>query len=88
MIRISIQDLKRNLSACLARAEAGEALLITRHGRPVVRITTAANPHLHVGKNFGRAKLRPAIDCDLGGRALEVLEEDRRDRFDDLYPRR
>ncbi len=35
---IGIRDLKQNASAAVARAAAGEALVVTDHGRPVARL--------------------------------------------------
>ncbi|MBA3699436.1 MAG: type II toxin-antitoxin system Phd/YefM family antitoxin [Planctomycetes bacterium] len=41
MITCSIADTKAHLSSCVARAEAGEPVLITRHGRPVAAMISA-----------------------------------------------
>ena len=41
MITCSIAHTKDNLSSCVARAEAGEPVLITRHGRPVAAMISA-----------------------------------------------
>jgi prevent-host-death family protein len=38
MSRHSVVDAKNNLSDLIARAERGEEVVITRHGRPVVEI--------------------------------------------------
>jgi prevent-host-death family protein len=38
MSRHSVVDAKNNLSELIARAEAGEEVVITRHGRPVVEL--------------------------------------------------
>ena len=35
---IGIRELKQNASAAVARAAAGEALVVTDHGRPVARL--------------------------------------------------
>lgn len=87
MTDVSIQELKQNLSAYLARAEAGESLVVTRHGRPLVRITSATEPRVVVGPAFGKTKLRQVVRERVGDHALRVLEEDRRDRFDQPLPR-
>ncbi len=82
MHAIPIQDLKSNLSAYIAMAEAGEAIVITRHGRPIARLTTTDSAHTRVGARFGKGSLAPAHLGGLGGRALKALDEDRRDRLD------
>lgn len=83
MADVSIQDLKRNLSAYLARAEAGESLVVTRHGRPVVRIAAFTQPQVVVGPRFGKTHLTQVVRERLGDVALRHLDEDRSDRFDD-----
>lgn len=84
MKSVPIQDLKQSLSAYIAEAEAGEPILITRHGRPIARLTAADLPHCRVGSRLGQGALEPVIRGGLGGRALEILDQDRRDRLDDL----
>ncbi|MBL9078672.1 MAG: type II toxin-antitoxin system prevent-host-death family antitoxin [Planctomycetes bacterium] len=83
MADVSIQELKRNLSAYLARAEAGEALVVTRHGRPVVRIAAFRQPQVVIGPRFGKTRLSQVVRERVGEAALRHLQEDRRDRFDD-----
>lgn len=39
--RRSVTDAKSHVAACLASAEAGEQVVITRHGRPVAAIVSA-----------------------------------------------
>jgi prevent-host-death family protein len=78
MKEISIQDLKANLSAAVAEAESGHVILITRHNRPVARLTPAAVPHTHVGTKLRSSKLKPLLKHATRGRYLTVLLEDRR----------
>jgi prevent-host-death family protein len=78
MKQISVQDLKGQLSAAIAEAESGETLVITRHNRPVAKLAPASQPVVHQGKNYGRARLKPALKVGTRGRYLEVLLEDRR----------
>lgn len=40
----SIAETKDRLSELIARAEKGEDVVITRHGRPVIRFTPVAQP--------------------------------------------
>lgn len=47
--RISVADAKTHLSNCIREAEAGHPVLITRHGKPVVAIVSAAELD-HLGR--------------------------------------
>jgi len=38
MIQVSVEEMQRDLSACLQRVEAGETLLIVRAGKPVAEV--------------------------------------------------
>jgi antitoxin (DNA-binding transcriptional repressor) of toxin-antitoxin stability system len=77
MKRISIQDLKAQLSSAVAEAEAGATLVITRHREPVAQLGPAGTDHLHRGRLVGRQRLRPALKKGTGGRYLTLLAEDR-----------
>ena len=61
----------------VAEAEAGKDILITRHNKPVARLTRPGTEHLHTGSQFGKARLKPAIRDKTAGRYLRILEEDR-----------
>lgn len=79
---VSIQDLKPQLSARVADAEAGETVVITRHGRPVAQLGPAEPLYVHRGRLVG-TPWPPAIKTGqkgLGARALAALLEDRGDR--------
>lgn len=80
MKRISVQDLKAQLSAAIAEAESGQTILITRHNEPVACLAPAHPGHFHKGKMFGKARIIPAVKKSTNGRYLEVLLEDRGDR--------
>ncbi len=41
MDSFNVQEAKTNLSRLLARVEAGEEIVISRHGRPVARLVPA-----------------------------------------------
>ena len=79
MKSVSIQDLKKHLSALIADAEAGESIVITRHRRPVARLVAADTRNLHVGARFGKAQISSAVLAPPSARYLEILEEDRRE---------
>ena len=51
MTQVSVEEMKRDLSACLRRVEAGETLLIVRAGKPVGAFVTTLRPFgLHKGE--------------------------------------
>jgi prevent-host-death family protein len=74
---VSIQELKKNLSAYVRRASEGERIVITRHHRPVALLGSASPQNVHRGKRFGRARLSPLLKNATRGRYLEVLADDR-----------
>ena len=43
-IQVNVAEAKAKLSELLARAEAGEEVIIARHGKPVVTLTPRAAP--------------------------------------------
>jgi prevent-host-death family protein len=77
MKRISVQDLKAQLSGAIAEAEAGQTLIITRHNEAVAQLSPARPVHVHHGPRAGSARLRPALRKGTRGRYLAVLLEDR-----------
>ena len=70
--------LKQELGSVIAEAEAGTEVLITRHNKPVARLTRAGAEHLHRGSLFGKGRLKPAVRRKTAGRYLQLLTEDRR----------
>jgi prevent-host-death family protein len=80
MNRISIQDLKAQLSAAVAEAESGGTVLITRHNQPVAQLGPARAQHEHRGRSVGTGRIAPAIKRGTKGRYLSALIEDRADR--------
>ena len=83
MSRISVQDLKAQLSGIIARAEAGETLTVTRHNQPVAVLGPVQVAHVRCGTRVGLGRLRPAVAGGLKspkGRFLAVLLDDRGDR--------
>ena len=69
--------LKQDLASIVAEAEAGTEILITRHNKPVARLTHPGIEHLHTGSNFGKGRLKPAVKGKTAGRYLQILEDDR-----------
>ena len=80
MKRISIQDLKAQLSAAVAEAESGSTIVVTRHNEPVAQLGPARPHHVHRGQRAGSGRLKPAVRRGTKGRYLKVLMEDRGDR--------
>lgn len=78
MKKISIQELKSQLSSAVAEAEAGATIVITRHNEIVARLGPVGA--LHRGAAIGTRRLRPAIRRAANGRYLAVLAEDRGSR--------
>jgi prevent-host-death family protein len=77
MKRISIQDLKAQLSSAVAEAQGGSTILITRHNEPVARLSPAHPTHVRRGDRVGTGRLRPALKRGTQGRYLTVLMNDR-----------
>ncbi len=50
MNSISLADAKAHLSELVDRVEAGDSIDITRRGKPVARLTSAAQPRARVDK--------------------------------------
>ena len=78
MKTVSIYVLKQELASVIAETQAGADVLITRHNKPVARLTRPGTEHLHRGSSFGKASLKPAVRNRTAGRYLEFLAEDRR----------
>ena len=58
MTTVSVAEAKARLSALLDQVEAGEDLVITRHGRPIAQITAISQPKKPLGSFAAlRAKL-------------------------------
>ena len=77
MKSVPMYGLKQDLASIVAEAEAGNDVLITRHNKPVARLTKPGTEHLHTGSQFGKARLKPAIRGKTAGQYLRILEEDR-----------
>jgi prevent-host-death family protein len=47
-IKISVDQIKKDLQAYLRRVEAGETLIITQAGKPIAEIKPTRNSHLQL----------------------------------------
>lgn len=74
---VPMYGLKQKLASIVAEAEAGNDVLITKHNKPVARLTRPESEHLRRGSQFGKARLKPAVRGKTSGRYLQILEEDR-----------
>jgi prevent-host-death family protein len=77
MKRVSIQDLKAQLSGVVAEAESGQTIVITRHAEPVALLGPARRDLVHRGTRAGAGRLEPALTRGTNGRYLDVLLDDR-----------
>ncbi len=77
MKSVPINELKRNLASIVAEAEAGCDVIVTKHNKPIARLTRPDSQHLNRGSQFGKAKLNPVIKGKTAGRYLQILAEDR-----------
>ena len=80
MKRISIQDLKAQLSGAVSQAESGSTILITRHNEPVAQLSPARPQNVHRGRRVGSGRILPALARGTKGRYLAVLMADRGER--------
>lgn len=78
MKKVPINVLKQDLASVIAEAEAGTEIIITRHNKPVARLSRVLGEHVHQGSRFGQSGLKPAVRAKTAGRYLQILEEDRR----------
>ena len=56
---VGIRELKDKASAIIDRVEEGEAITVTKHGRPVARIVSAATPP-HLVALMAEGTVRPS----------------------------
>jgi prevent-host-death family protein len=89
---VSIAELKARLSEYIAAARAGDAVVITQHGRPVARLTPLTGTGAREGRmaelvrnglvREPRKKLSPSFlnevrPLDTAGRSIEITMEER-----------
>jgi prevent-host-death family protein len=80
MKRVSIQDLKAQLSAAIVEAESGKTIIVTRHNEPVAQLGPARLQHVLRGEKVGTGRITPALRRATRGRYLTALNEDRANR--------
>ncbi len=77
MKRLSIHELKAQLSGAISDAASGQTIVITRHNEPVAQLGPAQARGVRRGNAVGSGRLTPLIPRGTRGRYLEVLGEDR-----------
>lgn len=77
MKEISMQEFKRQLSHWIDLARTGETIVVTKHRKPVAKLTAAIPPGVHRGKNFGKGHPTRLFENATNGEFLKVLLEDR-----------
>lgn len=84
---VGIRELKDRASSIIERVEEGEAITVTKHGRPVARIVSAATPpHLAAliadgtvrAREGGRHLPKPITLRGSGKSAADYVSEGRR----------
>jgi prevent-host-death family protein len=76
MDTVNIYDAKTRLSQLVDKAAAGEDVVVSRHGKPLVRITRLDAPRRHVtfGLLKGRIKVPKDFDAPLPDETLAAFE--------------
>lgn len=75
MTTVSVFDAKTQFSALIARAEAGEEIVISRHGRPAVRLVAVEGAVQHRRPGIFARQIWMAPDFD------DFTEQDERDWY-------
>jgi prevent-host-death family protein len=73
---VSLYEAKTHLSHLVDRALRGEQVVITRHGRPVVRLVPAAPPRKprRLGALRGKIRIAANFDAPLPDHLLAAFE--------------
>lgn len=63
-IEVGVRNLKNNLSRYLARARAGEEIIVTDHGRPVARLSSLDHQSDSLANLVASGAVRPPKNTD------------------------
>ncbi len=77
MKKVSLKDLKENLSTWVELAHRGNPVEVMKYNQPFVMIVPLSPPDLHLGVNAGKVQLKACLKGATKGRWLDYLEEDR-----------
>lgn len=64
MEAVNIYDAKTHLSQLVDKAASGEDVVVSRHGKPLVRITRLEPPTRRIKFGLLKGKLRVPVDFD------------------------
>ena len=76
MATISVADAKAHLSELIDRAESGEQIVITRHGRPVAQLSAAVTPKKPIRSMAAFRARMPKLNPPLSQSLREMRDED------------
>lgn len=86
MKKISLKDLKENLSTYAEEAAKGDPIQVTKYNKPFILLLgssgTSSHFGLHIGKNAGKASLESVGKTLSKGKVLDVLSEDRSEEYE------
>lgn len=74
MSHYSVHRAKTHLSRLLRKAEAGEEVVITRHGSPVARLAPVYGSRRVFGRDRGRYEVPEDFDAPLDESLLRAFE--------------
>lgn len=76
MESVNIYEAKTRLSQLVDKAASGEDVVVSRNGKPLVRITALARPKraTRFGVLKGKVKIAPDFDAPLPSDALAAFE--------------
>ncbi len=76
METVSIYEAKTRFSQLVDKAAAGEDVIVSRHGKPIVRITrlAEARPRVRFGVLAGQVRVDDDFDAPLQDEALAGFE--------------
>lgn len=74
---VNIYDAKTRLSQLVDKAAAGEDVVVSRNGKPLVRITRLEEPKRKIkyGVLKGKVKIAPDFDAPLPEEVLSTFEK-------------
>lgn len=77
MKRVSLKDLKQNLSTWVEIAHQGNPVEVMKYNQPFVMLVPWNPSELHIGSKVGKVQLTPCLENATHGKWAKYLEEDR-----------
>ena len=77
MKRVSLKELKQNLSSWVEVAHNGDPVEVLKYNRPFVTIVPWNPSRVRIGSKAGRSQLKPCLENATRGRWQKILNEDR-----------